>query len=91
MPTKLQKTPITLLLQASWTSITNRPQLKTFEEFEEDLNNGYYGDGEGQVKMCLPLQSVMRTLEKFPKHREELFEMFNYKMANLINPQLWEE
>lgn len=71
--------------------ITDRPQLKTFEEFEEDLKNGYYGDGQGQMKMCLPLQSVMKTLKKFPEHREELLEMFNYKMANLINPQLWEE
>ena len=71
--------------------ITDRPQLKTFEEFEKDLNNGYYGDGEGQMKMCLPLQSVMRTLEKFPEHRDDLLEMFNYKMENLINPQLWEE
>ena len=72
-------------------NVTERPQLKSFEEFEDDLNNGYYGDGKGQIKMCLPLQSVMRTLDKFPEHREELLEMFNYKMVNLINPQLWEE
>lgn len=32
----------------------------------------------------------MRTLKKFPQHQEELLEMFNYKMENLINPQLWE-
>ena len=70
--------------------VTDRPHLKTFEEFLQDLKNGYYGDGEGQVKMCLPLQSVMRTLEKFPQHREELLEMFNYKMSNLLNPKLWE-
>lgn len=71
--------------------ITGRPPLKTFDEFEKDLKNGYYGEGEGQVKICLPLQSVMRTLEKFPEHKEELLEMFNYKMENLINPHLWEE
>ncbi|MBP5563337.1 MAG: hypothetical protein J6X51_04815 [Bacteroidales bacterium] len=71
--------------------ITNRPHLKTFEEFQNDLDNGYYGEGEGQVKMCLPLCSVMRTLDKFPEHRDELLEMFNYKMENLINPRLWEE
>ena len=70
--------------------ITNRPQLKTFEEFEEDLNSGYYGDGKEQIKMCLPLKTIMRTLKKFPQHQEELLEMFNYKMENLINPQLWE-
>lgn len=71
--------------------ITNRPQLKTFEEFESDINNGYYGEDEGQVKMCLPLQTLMKTLERFPEHRDELLEMFNYKMVNLINTQLWEE
>jgi hypothetical protein len=27
----------------------------------------------------------------FPEHREELLEMFNYKMSNLMNPRLWEE
>lgn len=70
--------------------ITGRPQLKTFKDFEKDLQNGYYGEAEGQMKMCLPLRSVMKTLEKFPEHREELLEMFNYKMENLINPKLWE-
>ena len=69
---------------------TGRPKLKTYEEFEEDCKKGYYGEGEGQVKMCLPLQTVVRTLEKFSKHKEELLEMFNYKMVNLVNPKLWE-
>lgn len=69
--------------------IINRPHLKSFEEFEKDLRSGYYGDGEGQVKMCLPLRTVMRTLERFPEHKNELLEMFNYKMENLINPHLW--
>ena len=70
--------------------VTGRPHLKTFDEFQIDIQNGYYGEGPGQVKMCLPLRSVMKTLEKFPTHREELLEMFNYKMSNLINPKLWE-
>lgn len=70
--------------------INNRPQLKTYEEFEDDCNNGYYGEAEGQVKMCLPLQTVVRTLDKFSEHKKELLEMFNYKMMNLVNPELWE-
>lgn len=69
---------------------TDRPKFKTFEEFEEDCANGYYGEREGKVKMCLPLQTVVRTLAKFPEHKEELLEMFNYKMENLVNPKLWE-
>lgn len=70
--------------------IKDRPTLKSFQEFEEDLKNGYYGNGDGQVKMCLPLQTIMKTLERFPQHKEELIDMFNYKMVNLINPKLWE-
>ena len=69
--------------------ITDRPELKTYKEFQEDYDNGYYGSGAGQVKMCLPLQTVMRTLEMFPEHKEELLEMFNFKMSNLLNPTLW--
>lgn len=63
-----------------------RPKLKTFEEFVDDINEGYYE----KVRMCLPLRTILKTLDKFPEHRTELLEMFNYKMQNLINPQLWE-
>lgn len=66
--------------------ISGRPALKTFDEFMADYNNGYYE----KVKMCLPLKTFMQTLEKFPEHKEELLEMFNYKMSNLVNPSLWE-
>ena len=66
--------------------VTNRPKLKSFEEFMKDYNEGYYE----QVKMCLPLRTVMKTLEKFPEQKEMLLEMFNYKMENLKNPSLWE-
>lgn len=69
---------------------TDRPKLKTYEEFEDDVKNGYYGDGEGQIKMCLPLKSIMRALEFFPEHREEILEMFNYKMTNLLDESLWQ-
>lgn len=69
--------------------IVNRPALKSFDEFEEDLQNGYYGDEKGQVRMCLPLQTLIRTLEMFPQKKSELLEMFNYKMENLIDSTLW--
>ena len=68
----------------------NRPKLKTYEEFEKDCLDGYYGDKDGQIKMCLPLRTVVKTLQRFPEHKEELLEMFNYKMINLVNPKLWE-
>lgn len=68
-------------------------QLKTFAEFEHDLQNGYYDrpDERGRVrKISRPLQTVLDVLEMFPQHREELLEMFDYKMINLKDPALWE-
>lgn len=65
---------------------SSRPAIMKFEDFENDLKTGYYK----QVKMCLPLRDVVDILNMFPEHREELLTMFNYKMANLINPTLWD-
>ena len=62
----------------------------SFEDFMRDVEDGVYGEGEGQIKMCLPLKTILNVLEMFPDHKQELIEMFNYKMENLINPQLWE-
>jgi len=63
-----------------------RPQLMSFNQFEQDVVMGYYQ----RVKMCLPLRDITEILNMFPEHREELLEMFNYKMTDLINPELWE-
>lgn len=71
--------------------VTDRPQLKTYEEFMQDMEAGYYGDEKGKVKLCLPLKSLLETLDMFPDKKKELMDMFNYKMANLINPHLWED
>jgi len=61
--------------------------LISFEEFEKDVRDGYYD----KIKMCLPLKDIVEVLNLFPEHREELLEMFNYKMDNLVDPSLWEE
>ena len=66
--------------------IKERPQLKSFEEFYQDFCDGYYDN----VKMCLPLQSLMKVLDMFPEHREDLLEMFNYSMSNLQDGSLWQ-
>lgn len=67
-------------------------KLKTFAEFEHDLQMGYYErtDQRGKVrKICRPLKTVLNLLEMYPQHRVELLEMFDYKMMNLVNPTLW--
>ena len=69
-------------------------EIKPFNEFENDYNSGYYEreDSRGKIrKISRPLQTVLDMLEMFPQHREELLEMFNYKMENLKDPRLWEQ
>ena len=68
-------------------------EIKSFDEFQRDFESGYYEreDLRGKVrKICKTLQSLLDMLDMFPEHREELLEMFNYKMSDLINPKLWE-
>ena len=64
---------------------TDVPNLKSYEEFLEDRANGYYKD----IKICKPLNTLLEFLDKFPDHREELLEMFNYKLKELKDPSLW--
>lgn len=60
--------------------------LKTYEEFVADYDSGYYDD----KKICLPLRSALAFLDKFGEHRHELLEMWNYRLADLVDPGLWE-
>lgn len=61
-------------------------RLKSYDEFMIDYQNGYYSD----KKICLPLKTALTFLEKFPRNKSELLEMWNYKFDDLINPKLWE-
>ena len=63
-----------------------RPKLVPYEQFEQDLQDGYYET----VKMCLPLRDIVDVLSIFPEHKTELIEMFNYKMTDLVDPTLWQ-
>ena len=65
--------------------IQHEKPVKQYEEFLEDEKAGYYND----KKICLPLQTVLNFLAKYPEHKEELLEMFNYRLRDLKNPQLW--
>ena len=65
---------------------THAKPLKTYEEFQEDLKAGYYN---APNKICLPLQTACDFLEKFKEHKEELLEMYNYRLKDLKDPSLW--
>ena len=62
-----------------------KDKVKSYENFLVDYKNGYYED----KKICLPLKTVLNFLEKYSEHKEELLEMFNYKLKELVNPSLW--
>lgn len=66
-------------------SAKNRPQFKTFNEFEQDIRDGYFNS----VKMCLPLRTITEIIKMYPDHKEELIEIFNYSMSELIDEDLW--
>ena len=63
-----------------------KKKIKTYEEFLEDYNNGYYDN----KKICLPLKTAITFLDKYKKHKNELLEMWNYRLVDLVNPHLWE-
>jgi hypothetical protein len=68
-------------------------KLKSFIDFERDLQAGYYEkvDVRGKVrKISRPIRTLLNLLEMYPQHREELLEMFDYKMSNLVDSTLWE-
>jgi hypothetical protein len=67
--------------------------IKPYEEFLRDYETGYYDreDSRGKVrKISRPLQTFLDVLDMFSEHREELLEMFNFKMSDLKDPKLWE-
>lgn len=76
--------------QTYWEKTTlgykHKKPLKSYEEFLEDLNNGYY---DTPNKICLPLKTACDFLEKFKEHKEELLEMYRYRLKDLRDPSLW--
>ena len=59
--------------------------LKTYEEFVAEYNSGYYSD----IKISLPLKTVISFLERFSKNKSEILEMFNYRLRDLEDSSLW--
>lgn len=67
-------------------------KIKSYEEFRRDYESGYYNikDERGKErKICKTLQTFLEVLDLFDEHRNELLEMFNYKMTELTDPNLW--
>lgn len=60
-------------------------RLKTYEEFLEDYEIGYYNE----VKMTAPLKAIFDFLNKFKHHKQMFLSFFNLSFKQMIDPSLW--
>ena len=77
--------------QSYWEQKTKKlevPNQITYEEFEERLKNGYY-ENNG-LRLCKTMQTLVDFMNRFPLYKDEILQMFNYKLKDLTNPKLWE-
>lgn len=42
------------------------------------------------MKLCKTMQTFMNFVDRFPNHYNEIIMMFNYKLNELTEPELWE-
>ena len=59
--------------------------LKTYEEFIEDYNNGYYDE----IGISTPLKTLINFLEEFKDHKKIFLSFFNMSYKKMIDPSLW--
>lgn len=60
-------------------------RLKSYEEFLEDLNDGYYAD----KKICLTLRTCHNFLETHKEHKKLFLSFFCMNFRKMTNPELW--
>ena len=61
-------------------------RLKTYEEFLEDFENGYYED----KKICQTLRTFHEFMEAHKPHRKLFLSFFNLSFKQMTDPKLWE-
>lgn len=74
--------------QSYWEQHTkklNTPDFKSYEDFESDYKEGVYD----KIGLARPLKTVVDFLNRYPQHKAELLEMFNYRLRDLKDPNLW--
>ena len=60
-------------------------RLKTYEEFMEDYNNGYYKE----IGISTPLRTVVDFLNQFKEHKDLFLSFFNMSFKQMIDSKLW--
>ena len=60
-------------------------RLKSYEEFIEDYNNGYYAE----IGLSTPLKTVVDFLNQFKEHKALFLSFFNMSFKQMIDSSLW--
>jgi len=60
-------------------------RLKTYDDFLEDYNNGYYDE----IGISTPLRTILDFLDQYKEHKKLFLSFFNMSFKQLINPVLW--
>lgn len=60
-------------------------RLKTYEEFMEDYDNGYYDE----IGISTPLRTVVDFLNQFKEHKDLFLSFFNMSFKQMIDSNLW--
>lgn len=59
--------------------------IKSYEEFLQDYNNGYYDE----IGLSTPLKTLLDFLEQFSAHKSLFLSFFNMSFKRMVNPELW--
>jgi len=65
--------------------IKHNNRLKTYEEFLDDYNNGYYK----KIGLSTPLKTVFDFLNEFKEHKKLFLSFFNLSFRQMTDPSLW--
>ena len=60
-------------------------RLKSYDEFMQDYNNGYYDE----IGLTTPLKTVVDFLNQFKEHKALFLSFFNMSFKQMIDPNLW--
>lgn len=60
-------------------------RLKSYDEFLQDYNNGYYDE----IGLTTPLRTVVDFLEQFKEHKALFLSFFNLSFKQMIDSNLW--
>ncbi len=60
-------------------------RLKSYEEFIQDYENGYYND----IGLSTPLKTVFDFLNQFKEHKNLFLSFFNMSFKQMIDSKLW--